>query len=165
MKLIRVLTAATVLLSITLTLSGCIVIPITKRYNIEHDTVDSIDIYDLRSCENRDHGTWETLSPFCTLSDNQLESFLNDLSGIRFEDTIIIALAAVDPSFSYGEWVVQIHYTDGTYELISSGGFGGTYSSDHERIATHHFGCDADEWAQFILKYVPEATVQTNPQS
>lgn len=163
MKLIRVLTAATLLLSLTLTLSGCIVIPISKRYSIEQDTVDSIDIYDLRSCENRDHGTWETLSPCYTLSDNQLESFLNDLSDIRFEDTIIIALAAVDPSFSYGEWVVQIHYTDGTYELISSGGFGGTYSSDHERIDSHHFGCDEDEWSQFILKYIPEATAQTNP--
>ena len=164
MKTIRVLTAAVLLIAISLALSGCIIIPLTKYYNIPRNTVSSTDIYAL--LDSDDHMAFDasTATPYYTLSDNQIEDFLTDLLDIRFEDSIIITIAAVDPSFYYGDWVAQIHYTDGTYELISCAGYGGTYNSDHKAIDTNHYGCDDDQWTEFILKYVPKGFTQGDPQ-
>ena len=127
MKLIRVLTAATLLLAIAFALTSCIVIPVTKYYNIPRNTVSSIDIYALLCPDDSMTFDISTATPYYTLSDDQIEGFLTDLLDIRFEDSIIITIAAVDPSFYYGDWVAQIHYTDGTYELISCAGYGGIY--------------------------------------
>ena len=50
----RVMFVALIVLFIhvTIILTGCLVIPLYERFNIDGDTVVSIEIYDLSLCEN-----------------------------------------------------------------------------------------------------------------
>ena len=91
-----------------------------------------------------------------------MADFLSDLSNIQFSDTIIIAIAAVDPSFYYDDWVTRINYTDGSFSLISCDGFGESYDANDQVTDRNHFGCDNDEWKQFIGKYVPYDIFENN---
>ena len=65
-------------------------------------------------------------------------------------------LAAVDPSFHYGDWVVRLNYTDNYYELISSGGYGEIYDNNDEVVDTNHYGCEDDEWESFVTQFLPD---------
>ncbi len=138
------------------TMTSCIMIPIFENFKIDAETVESIEIYDL--CEtNSLYGKFvETDAPVYQIPAKQKPEFLNDLSKIRFSQTIVIVLAAIDPGFYYDVWTVRINYKDGSYELISSDGYGETYDSNGEVVDWHHFGCDQEEWWAFIGKYVPE---------
>ena len=155
-KINRILTVAFAL-TILISLTGCIVIPLYKYYDdIDTEKVSSVDIYDLRNSESYYSDFLETETPVYTLKDDQLNEFWGDLGKIRFTDQIIITIAAVDPSFSYDEWVVRINYIDGSYSLISCDGYGETYDKNNQVIDTNHFGCDNEEWKQFIGKYLPK---------
>lgn len=146
-----------IIISILLSLSGCVIIPVHKYYDdIETDKVASIDIYDLRNCEAFSSGFLETEVPVYTLNEEQIEDFWEDLAEIRFTDYIIIALAAVDPSFHYGDWVVRLNYTNNYYELISSGGYGEIYDNNDEVVDTNHYGCEDDEWESFVTQFLPD---------
>ncbi len=147
-------------LFVTLTLfSGCVVIPMHKQYNdINVNSVASVEIYDLRKSVTNYNTFLKTESPVYTINDDQTENFFDDLGDIRFTDHIIIVLAAVDPSFHYGDWVVRINYNDGTFCLISCAGYGETYNSNNEVIDSNHYSCDDEEWEQFIKKYIPQET-------
>ena len=141
---------------VTSTLTSCIVIPMYKKFEIDANTVASIEIYDLCEADSLYGGFVKTETPVYEIPTEKNTDFLNDLAKIRFSDTIIIVLAAIDPSFYYDEWTVRINYTDGSYELISADGYGQTYANYGEVIDSHHFGCDQEEWLAFIGKYIPE---------
>ena len=159
MKRIALTTMTAILLLCMLT--SCIVIRRHKRYKIPSDTVASVEIYDLRECYQRNFGGFlEEEHPVYEIPQEDQEAFLEDLSKIRFTDVIVITVAAVDPSFYYGDWTARINYDDGTYELISCGGYGETYDQSGEVIDSHHYGCDADAWEEFIGKYVPARYMQ-----
>lgn len=143
-------------LAIFVSLTSCIVIPRYKYYKIDSETVSSIEIYDLRNSDTHYSGFLETETPVYAIEQEQIADFLKDLSDIRFSDSIIITIAAIDPSFVYDDWVVRINYSNGTYALISCDGYGQTYDENDEAIDGNHFGCDDDEWKQFISKYVPK---------
>lgn len=143
---------------VTCTMTSCIVIPLYEHFEIDADTVASIEIYDLCGVDSLYGGFVETETPVYKIPPEEKTDFLNDLAKIRFSDAIIIVLAAIDPSFYYDEWTVRINYTDGSYELISSDGYGETYDNNGERIDSHHFGCDQEEWRTFVGKYVPKDT-------
>ena len=147
----------TLVIFLMVTLAGCLVIPLYERFNIDGDTVVSIEIYDLSLCENISMGSTflETESSVYALPNEQNVNFLNDLADIQFSDTLIITIAAVDPSFYYDDWTVRINYNDGSFQLISCDGYGETFDSDGKRIDGHHYGCDDEEWKSFIKKYVP----------
>jgi len=152
----------TVLLTITMllmisTLTSCIVIPRYKRFEIDADQVASVEIYDL--CENETFGGefLKTEAAVYEIPKERVSDFFNDLSKIRFFDTIIIVLAPTDPSFYYDTWVVRINYRDGSYELLSSDGYGEVYYQNGEVKDSHHYSCDNEEWWAFIEKYVPES--------
>lgn len=144
------------LLIVTCTMTSCIIIPIYENFEIDAEKVAAIEIYDLCEVDTLYGDFVETETPVYEIPRENNEDFLNALAEIRFSDTIVITLAAVDPSFYYDEWTVRINYTDGSYELISSDGYGQTYDSNGESIDSHHFGCDEDEWRAFISKYVPK---------
>ena len=147
----------TLVIFLMVTLAGCLVIPLYERLNIDADTVASIEIYDLSLCENISMGSafLETESSVYVLPNEQNVNFLNDLADIQFSDTLIITIAAVDPSFYYDDWTVRINYNNGSFQLISCDGYGETFDSDGKRTDGHHYGCDDEEWKLFIKKYVP----------
>lgn len=143
-------------LAMLVTLTGCIVIPQYKQYDIAPEEVSSIEIHYLQErTQYREQSPGaETLA--YTLEDAQKADFLSDLSDIRFSDAIIITIAAIDPSFSYGVWTVRINYTDGSYAFLSCDGYGETFDANDSRIEGNHFDCDDDEWEAFIRKYLPQ---------
>jgi hypothetical protein len=152
------------LLITMLLLTSCIIIPLYKVYNFDNETVSSIDIYDLRGDENCYSGFWEEKSPVYTVDENNKENFLSDLSHISFSDTLVITIAAIDPGFSYGDWVAKINFENGSYTFISYGGYGETFDENGEIIDSNHFSCDYDKWEEFISKYVPEEIFEITEQ-
>ena len=141
---------------VMLALTSCIIIPLYKRFEIDADTVVSIEIYDLCEYDSLYGGFVKTELPVYKIPEEKVADFLSELGEIRFTDAIIIVLAATDPSFYYDVWTVRINYIDGSYELISCDGYGQTYNKDGEITDSHHFGCDQEEWLTFVGKYVPE---------
>ena len=152
----RIALFTVVLLLALSTMTGCIITPIYKHFEIDAATVSSIEIYDLCRVDAYSGSFLETESPVYTIPSEAKSDFLNDLSAIEFSDAIIIVLAAIDPSFSYDTWTARINYTDGTFELISCDGYGETYDQNGEAVSGHHYGCDREEWTAFIAKYLPE---------
>ena len=152
-KIILSVMVSILLLSV---LTGCIVIPLRHNFEINADEVESVDIYDLREVDTLYGDFVETEKPVYKIPADKNVEFLSELSKIEFSDSIVIVLAAVDPSFYYGEWTVRINYTDGSFELISSHGFGERFDKNGEIADTHHWGCDSEEWHEFISNYVPE---------
>lgn len=138
------------------TLTSCVIIPIYENFELDSDTVSSIEIYDLCEVDSYYGEFAQTETPVYVIPAEQKADFLNDLAEIRFNDSIVIALVPMDPNFYYDAWTVRINYTDGSYELISSDGFGQTFDSNGKEIDSHHLRCDQDEWWEFIDKYVPD---------
>ena len=148
------------LLSLLLSLTGCIVIPLHGKYDIDKTDLSSVQIYDLRNCETHEYDFMEYDPPLYTVADEQVDDFLKDLSKIRFTDHIIIALMAIDPSFYYGDWVVRLNYTNGTWALLSSDGYSETFDKAGRYISSNHFGCDPKEWEKFVTAYLPAEASQ-----
>ena len=143
-------------------LTGCIIIPLRKNFDIPPDTVSSIEVYDLRQANNQRN--WlENGTPAYTLPESDHADFLQALSEITFRDAIIIILAATDPSFQYDDWTLRINYTNGSYEFLSSDGYGEVFDSSGERIDSHHWSCDQEAWDELIGKYVPESIYGSHP--
>lgn len=143
-----------VLISIlSVCLTSCIIIPLRRHYTYSADEVSSVRFYDLRDSESRTTGFFEEETPVCTLPDEQIKEFLADFSRIKFKDSIIIVLAAVDPSFCYGPWVVEIVFADGSYSFYSTGGFGETFNANGECVKTNHYSADDEDLEKLIGKY------------
>lgn len=134
--------------------TGCI----TLRFHyddINADQISSIAIYDLRESSDFGSGFYENTEPVYTLEEAQKEPFLEALAKIEFKDTLVLLPVPFDPSFDYGKWVVRINYTDGSYQLISCGGYGETFDANGETTDGNHYGCDDVVWEEFICDYVP----------
>ena len=140
------------LILVMISLVGCCIIPIYKHFEIDQQTVESIELYDL--CDD----PYDPLEkePAYEIPQEQKAEFLQDLAKIKFTDVILIVLAAVDPSFYYDTWTVRINYTDGSFELISADGYGQVFDANGEQTDGHHFGCEQEEWDAFLVKYLPE---------
>lgn len=164
MKFNRIIPLFTVLIILTVTFTGCIVIPQYKYYDISPDEVISVQIYDLRTSETYYGDFIEKDNPVYTLPEDITDDFLTELSEIRFKDSIVITIAAVDPNFTYDEWVARINYADGSYDLISCDGYGQSYNETNEVTDTNHYGCDNDEWKKFITGYLPEEFINNIKQ-
>ncbi|MBO5323179.1 MAG: hypothetical protein J6A88_03655 [Oscillospiraceae bacterium] len=163
MKTKRILTISILALFLLSVLSGCIIIPRYKHFIIDAKTVKSIQIYDLRRVEISYGEYVQTEAPAYIIPNDEKVPFLEDLSNIRFSDAIIITVAAVDPSF-FMEWTARINYNDGTFELISCAGYGEIYDENGEAVSGHHYGCEDDEWMDFLAKYVPEDILKETQQ-
>ena len=152
----RVLHLMTLWLLMLVCLTGCIVIPRHKTFEISPDTVSTIKIYDLRGRESRFEGAVDADAPVYELPEEEKTDFLTELAKVDFSDEILIMLAAVDPSFSFGEWVVRINYADGSYEFLSCNAFGSVFNQNDELISTHHYGSKREEWIAFLGNYAPK---------
>lgn len=155
MKSLKRSVITALLLSLLLSLTGCIIIPLHEKYTINKADLSSVQIYDLRNSETHECDFMEYDPPLYTVADEQVDDFLKDLSKIRFTDHIIIGLLAVDPSFYYGDWVVRLNHTDGTWTLLSSDGYSETFDKAGKYISSNHFGCDPDKWERFVTAYLP----------
>ena len=135
-------------------LSGCVIIPLIKYYDIPAEEVVSVQFYDLRDPElPNSFGFYESLEPAFTIPEEDKEDFLDDFSKLKFSDSIVIVLAAIDPSFYYGDWVVRINFTNGQYTFYSCGGYGETFDAEGKRISSTHFSCDNEELENLVGKY------------
>ena len=133
----RMLSATLISLAFLLSLSGCTVIPIYKNFDLNPETVSSVQIYDLRLGDSYyDDFLEQEFLLVHTLEASQTSDFLSDLAEIRFSDHLIITIAAMDPNFQYGDGVVRVNYTSGAYSLISCDGYGTDYDADGERTPT-----------------------------
>ena len=135
-------------------LSGCIIIPLTKHYDIPAEEVASVQFYDLRNQDSAHYSGFNTiLEPVYTIPEEDTEAFLDDFSRLKFSDAIVIVLAAIDPSFYYGDWVIRINFSNGQYTFYSCDGYGETFDAEGKRISSTHFSCDDEELKNLVIKY------------
>lgn len=144
-----------ILAALTILLTGCVTLR-NHFDDIDPDEVSSIDIYDLRETSGDESGFYEDVVPVYTLEETIHSDFLDSLAEIEFTDTLILLPVAVDPSFYYGDWVVRINFSDNSYRLISSQGYGESFDADGKKTDSDHYGCDDEVWEQFISQYLPE---------
>lgn len=154
MKIYKRFLIVLITLALVASLSGCIIIPRTKYYDISAEEVISVQFYDLRDQDSARYSGFDAiLEPVYTIPEEHTEDFLDDFSKLEFSDTIIIALAAIDPSFYYGDWVIRINFSNGQYTFYSCGGYGETFDAEGEYISATHFSCDDEELENLIGKY------------
>lgn len=135
-------------------LNGCIIIPMTEYYDISAEEVVSVQFYDLRNSESTVYSGFDKdHEPDYTVPEEDKEKFLNDFSELKFSDTIVIALAAIDPGFLYGDWVVRINFSNGQYTFYSCGAYGETFDAEGALVSSTHFACDAEDLEALIGKY------------
>ena len=135
-------------------LSGCIMIPVTKHYNIPADEVKSICFYDLHGEDGVSYSKLdERYEPVYTLPQKEHKAFLKDFSKIKYSRTLIITIAAVDPGFSIGDWVIRVDFTNGQYSFYSYAGYGETYDAEGTTVSSNHFGCDEQQFKGLIQNY------------
>ena len=156
MKIQKTILMSALILVMLVSLTGCIIIPLTKYYHFDPEEVSSIDIYDLRESGTNESGFLETEVPIYTIGQDKKAEFLSDFSEVKFESAIVIVLAAVDPSFDYGNLVVRINFADGSYSLYSCAGYGETYDANNKWKCAHHYSCDIEDLVELANKYVPE---------
>lgn len=150
--------ALALLIALVLSLSGCIVIPKETYYDLDPEEVESVWFYELKEPIYHDHsGSFEGESspePVFILPQNRNKAFLKDFADLRFTDVILITVAAVDPSFSYGNLVVRINFTNGRYTCYSCLGYGATYDADGSILSITHYSCEEEDLAKLIKKYM-----------
>ena len=166
MKLCKKLLSIPMILCIIFSLTGCIIIPRYKHYDdIDAEKVSTIEIYGIHKSERITGSDVNADTLAYSLDENEFSDFLNKLSKIQFKDYILIVPGAVDPSFSYGNYVVKIKYNNGNYILISDGGFGESFDADGNEISSNHFGCDTEKWENLIFDYLPEEIINYSDAS
>ena len=149
-----------VLISVlSVSLSSCIIIPLRRHYTYSADEVSCVRFYDLRDNESRRSELFKEETSLFTVPDEQIDEFLTDFSKIMFRDSIVIVLAAIDPSFCYGNWVVEIVFTDGSYSFYSTAGFGETFNANGECIRTNHYSSDEEDLSKLIGKYCEQVNL------
>ena len=154
MKPCKTFLLALMTLVLIVSLGGCITIPLTKHYNISAEKVSSVQFYDLRNQDSANApGFDNTLEPVYTIPKEDTKDFLDNFSNLKFSDSIIITIAAIDPSFNYGDWVVRINFTNGQYTFYSCGGYGETFNAEGKCISSTHFSCDDEELKKLVGKY------------
>ena len=150
--------ALALLIALVLSLSGCIVIPKETYYDLDPEEVESVWFYELKEPIYHDYsGSFEGESspePVFILPQNRNKAFLKDFADLRFSDVILITVAAVDPSFSYGNLVVRINFTKCRYTCYSCLGYGATYDADGSILSITHYSCEEEDLAKLIKKYM-----------
>ena len=154
MKLYKRFLLVFVAVMMLVALNGCIIIPVSEYYEFSPEEVESVQFYDLRSGEiPRSSGFDKLTDPVFTVAEEDKSAFLEDFSMLEFTDDIVIILAPMDPTFSYGDWVIRINFADGRYTFYSCYAYGETFYADGNRISATSAGCDDEELEKLIRKY------------
>ena len=162
MRINRILAVIILVLFLASMLSGCFEIPFYKYYEIDPQTVSSIQVYELWDVYTENAYFLKTEEPVYTLPASQNSACLGNLAKLRFRDSILIMLipAAVDPNFSFGQWTLRVNYTDGSFLLLSDM-YGERFDANGEHVRENIYSCDdQEEWYAFIAQYVPEDIFQ-----
>ena len=158
-----------------ISLTGCIGYFTDFYYDsnqINPENVSSIDIYDFSKTPEHKYAYYQQEfeeeveeEVEHALSSDQIEPFLTELAAIKFRTYhLVFTLAATDPSFRLGDYVVRINFSDGSFRLISDEDYNPVFDSDGKIIADdHNMVSSSDEWNAFISKYLP-ASAQTEQQ-
>ena len=155
MKRTKLFISVLLLIVLLCSLTGCIVIPFHDYYDdIDPETVASIQVYNLRNADKYSDIFLQTETPLHTLHPTEHAAFLDDLAQIRFTHHVLIVLAAVDPSFRYGDLTVRINFTDGSFRLISDCHYAEAFDKDGNVIDRNRYGCDEAEWMCLVQKYL-----------
>ena len=146
----RRLSALVLICALMLALSGCIVITLDEYYELAYDTdqIESIGIY---TC-----GDANVLSdePLAVIDPDDFDTFVEELESLSFEKGMIITIAAVDPSFSFGDYTVQVVYTDGAIERISDFGYQEFQDAEGNERCSHYGLQNEEEWETFLNPYL-----------
>ena len=139
---------------LSINLSGCIPIILDEYYEISQpmDQIQSIAIY-ARSYEEDAEYNELCETPLVIIPQEDFSGFIAELEAVYCKDVIFITIAAVDPSFYFGDYVVQIDYIDSSQEFVSNAGFQYTEGADGS-VDLSHYSYDRDQWDAFISKYV-----------
>ena len=122
------------------------------------EEIASIEIYDC----SEEHASYHLINdrtidkkdPMLSLKESQIESFLKDLSVIRFYREGGLLIGAVDPSFNFGEMVAKINFLDGSALYLSDGYYCIWRNADGSGRDVHHLSPDKEEWKTFINSYI-----------
>jgi hypothetical protein len=165
MKQLRKLSMLALILIFVMNLTGCVVIPLPGRYyDYDPATIETAEIYDLRSEYMEDSSFLETDLPVCTVPEEQKAEFVAEIGKIEFKMYILIVLGAVDPSFYYGDWAVRLNRTDGSYVLLSDGGYVEIFDENGEHIEFRNYdSIDRERWNALLEAYVPQEILQMSP--
>ncbi len=141
------------LLTAMLCFSSCLVYWTYDFKDVQTENVQSVEFYD-HTGEKR-QGPEDVLErgSFYALNGEQSAQFIEELKEITFSTWVIIG-AAVDPHFTYGDYVVRINFKDGSYKLMSNSGYQQTFDKNGEGISGNYHGCEDTEWNDLIYAYV-----------
>ena len=140
-----------------LLLTGCMTVHAYIN-DIDAETVQSISFYELGEyvdVTTEGQGFENRQEPIYTLEQSEHKAFLEELSTIRYEDSVWM-IGPSDPSFTYGRLVVRINFTDGGYRLISYAHYGATFDAAGELVTYDHYGCDEETFVRLISRYIAE---------
>ena len=146
----RRLSALVLIIALMMSLSGCIVITLDEYYELAYDTnqIESIGIYA--------RGDANVLSdePLAVIDPDEFDAFVGELESLSFEENKIITIAAIDPSFSFGDYIIQVVYTDGAVERISNFGYQEFQDAAGNEQCSHYGLQNEEEWEIFLNPYL-----------
>ncbi len=155
MKLANRMIVAVLLLGMVLSLWGCI----TRRYDFEDlavEDVAAITFHDISGAEVWDSEAVLAAEPFYTVEPDEHEAFVEAMRELQFSDTILLLPVAMDPSFSYAEYVVRVTMQDGSFRLYSCGGYNEAFDAQGEGVGSDHYHCDDEAWLNLLYSYCGE---------
>ena len=164
MKCIKLITVTLIFTLIAISLSSCMKLH-HKFDSIDKTNVTSIEIYDLRDDYSHDVGFYELMDPIYTLSSEQYADFLDTLTELNFT-TVLILVAANDPSLHYGStMVIKINHSNGGFETVSLHGYAERYDPIEDNIYAWDYGsCDYSEWELLLKSVVPQEIYDSEPK-
>jgi len=144
-----------VLLALSLLLSGCMTYHQVDY--IDPENVVSISFYDLRDIHAYSgfHTKYETVF---TLDPARNSEFIYELSSLQFSQLYI---PGMDPSFKFSDWTVRIDFYDGSFMLLSDGGYLQTLDAQDETLDQEHTNIDSELWLDFVSSYLPAELLES----
>lgn len=157
----RKLTTLCTALLLTMSLTGCLVIPSFKTIKVRDDesAIASIELYDIRDESGSGfYGMFEDIDqmeeeyePIKALDPVQYSSFIERLEDIVFDNTMVIVLASMHPNnYGYGGYTVKITYENGNFDILSS--TSQLYDSGDDYIE-NDYNCSQEEWNELMEAY------------
>ena len=143
-------------LALCLLMSGCMTYHQVDY--IDPENVVAISFYDLRETGGR-HPCFHTkCSTVFTLDAARNSEFISELSSLQFSK---LYLPGMDPSFKFSDWTVRIDLSDGSFMLLSDGGYLQTLDTQGETLDQEHTSIDSELWLDFVSSYLPAELLES----
>ena len=134
---------AAILLSINfLAVSGCGTRVFHYEIRQDRNRIEKVEICSFDYYNNC------TIEPLVSLSENEIDMFLSDISSMECYDTPFV----IDPILDYGDIIACITYSDGEVEVIGPYNIG--YIAPNGELATTTYNFDKLEIRSLFLKFI-----------